>query len=36
LIAATALTYGLVLVTGNAAHFTRIGNLRIENWKELP
>ena len=36
LIAATALTYGLVLVTGNIAHFARVGNLRIENWKESP
>jgi len=36
LIAATALTYGLVLVSGNVAHFGRIGGLRIENWKESP
>jgi len=36
LIAATALTYGLALVTGNAAHFARVGGLRIESWKEPP
>ena len=34
LIAATALTYGLVLVTSNVAHFARVGGLRVENWKE--
>lgn len=34
LIAATALTYGLVLVTGNVAHFGRIGDLPVENWKK--
>lgn len=36
LIAATAITYGLALVTGNVTHFARIGGLRIENWKEPP
>ena len=34
LIAATALTYGLVLVTGNVSHFAHVGELRVENWKE--
>lgn len=32
LIAATALSYDLTLVTNNLEHFRRIGNLRIENW----
>lgn len=32
LIAATALEYNLVLVTGNAKHFSRIPGLRLENW----
>jgi tRNA(fMet)-specific endonuclease VapC len=36
LIAATALTYGLVLTTSNAAHFARVGGLHVENWKEQP
>jgi tRNA(fMet)-specific endonuclease VapC len=40
LIAATALTYGLMLVTTNVVHFARVGGLRVENWiknwKELP
>jgi tRNA(fMet)-specific endonuclease VapC len=36
LIAATALTYGLVLTTSNVAHFVRVGGLRVENWKEPP
>ena len=34
LIAATALTYGLVLVTSNVAHFIRVTGLHAENWKE--
>ena len=34
LIAATALTYGLVLVTSNVTHFARVGGLYAENWKE--
>ena len=33
-IAATALTEGLILVTGNASHFSRIPGLKIENWME--
>lgn len=33
LIAATALTENLVLVTNNLKHFRRINGLRIENWK---
>jgi tRNA(fMet)-specific endonuclease VapC len=32
LIAATAITRGLVVVTNNAQHFRRIRNLQIENW----
>jgi len=32
LIAATALHYNLILVTGNEKHFNRIPNLKIENW----
>ena len=32
LIAATALEYNLILVTGNVKHFSRIPDLRIENW----
>jgi tRNA(fMet)-specific endonuclease VapC len=31
-IAATALGKGLVLVTGNTDHFSRIEGLKIENW----
>lgn len=33
-IAATALTEGLTLVTGNIKHFERIPGLKIENWME--
>ncbi|MEN6426351.1 MAG: type II toxin-antitoxin system VapC family toxin [Phycisphaerales bacterium] len=32
LIAATALTQGLVVVTNNQSHFQRIQNLSVENW----
>lgn len=32
LIAATAVHYGLTLVTDNLQHFNRIPNLKIENW----
>ena len=32
LIAAAALAEGLTLVTNNTAHFSRIADLRIENW----
>nr|WP_083778622.1 PIN domain-containing protein [Oscillochloris trichoides] len=32
LIAATALTYHLTLVTNNTHHFARIANLDLENW----
>ena len=32
LIAATALRHGLVLVTNNTRHFSRIQNLALENW----
>lgn len=32
MIAACALTYGCVLVTGNTRHFQRIPDLIIENW----
>ena len=34
LIAATALSYNLVLVTNDVNHFDRIKDLRIENWAE--
>ncbi|MBR1790542.1 MAG: hypothetical protein IJ754_02120 [Bacteroidaceae bacterium] len=33
-IAATALTEGLTLITGNVKHFERIPGLKIENWME--
>ena len=33
LIAATALVYGLILVTENQAHFQRIHNLRLASWR---
>ena len=32
LIAATAITHGLVMVTDNEKHFDRIPDLQIENW----
>lgn len=32
LIAATALTHGLTLVTNNMAHFQRVPNLTLANW----
>ena len=32
LIAATARTHGLILVTNNVEHFRRIPELRLENW----
>ena len=31
-IAATALSYNLILVTNNTDHFSRIDGLRLENW----
>lgn len=34
LIAAHALTLGLILITNNTAEFSRIGGLRLENWVE--
>ncbi len=34
-IAATALSYNLILVTNDVNHFGRIEDLRIENWTEL-
>lgn len=34
LIAATALEYNLVLVTGNLKHFRRVQGLKVENWIE--
>ena len=33
LIAATALTHGLTLVTNNTAHYSRIAGLTVESWK---
>jgi tRNA(fMet)-specific endonuclease VapC len=35
-VAATALTHSLTLVTANTAHFARIPKLRVENWREAP
>lgn len=32
IIAATAIEFGMTLVTGNTRHFSRIGGLRLENW----
>jgi predicted nucleic acid-binding protein len=32
LIAATAMTRGLAVVTGNVAHFRRIRDLQVVNW----
>ena len=34
LLAATALSYNLILVTNDVSHFQRIEDLRIENWTE--
>lgn len=34
MIAATAISYDLVLITNNIRHFSRIDNLVIENWIE--
>ncbi|MHC4873585.1 MAG: PIN domain-containing protein [Planctomycetota bacterium] len=34
LIASTAITHNLTLVTNNSKHFSRIANLDIENWSE--
>ena len=34
LIAATALSHNLILVTSNVKHFEKIKDLRMENWKE--
>lgn len=34
LIAATALTYNLTLVTNNIKHFQKIEGLKIENWSK--
>ena len=34
LIAATALSHNLILVTNNVKHFEKIKDLRIENWKK--
>ncbi|MCG2769279.1 MAG: type II toxin-antitoxin system VapC family toxin [Chloroflexota bacterium] len=34
LITATALEHGLVIVTGNVAHFSRIPGLQVVNWRE--
>ncbi len=31
-IASTALTYDLVLVTNNTRHFSKVNELRLENW----
>ena len=34
LIASTALSHNLILVTNDISHFSRIKDLRIENWKD--
>lgn len=34
MIASTAISYNLILITNNVRHFSRIENLTIENWKE--
>ena len=34
LIAATALSHNLILVTNNVKHFEKVKDLDIENWKE--
>jgi tRNA(fMet)-specific endonuclease VapC len=36
IIAATALSHGLTLVTGNAKHFDRIPGLRMVDWEKKP
>ncbi len=33
-IAACALTHGLILITNNEKHFRRIEGLQIENWNQ--
>lgn len=33
-IASTALTYGLILVTNNTAHYSKIKGLELENWMD--
>jgi len=33
LIAATAMSHGLTLVTSNISEFARIGGLTVENWR---
>jgi tRNA(fMet)-specific endonuclease VapC len=35
LIAATALQNNLIMVTSNQREFERVGNLQLENWREL-
>ena len=35
LVAATAMTHNLQLVTGNLSHFQRISGLEILNWRTL-
>ena len=34
LIAATALSHNLILVTNDIGHFSRVDDLRMENWKK--
>ncbi len=36
ILASTALTHNLILVTNNEKHFQRIKGLKIENWSKLP
>lgn len=35
IIASTALTHNLVLVTNNEKHFQRIEGLKLENWRQI-
>ncbi len=35
LIAATALSRGLVMVTGNTRHYSKVAGLKIENWLSI-
>ena len=36
IIAATAITHGLTVVTGNGKHFGRVNGLKVVDWEEEP
>lgn len=36
LLAASALTHGLTLVTNNTSHFQRVSDLNLQNWTSPP